>query len=137
MWKLIPIWLTVCLCGCEAIKNENDVYGSYELTSRDGKTLLDVTADHSYSETVRFSNGSEQKNSGHWQWRDGRVCFDALLVPRSVTKILEEIKPKVVGDAYQLDYCIPAVREYTKTILELNPDTRENFVKVSTVTAHQ
>lgn len=137
MRRLIPIWLMVCLCGCEAIKNENDVYGSYELTSRDGKVLLVVGADHSYSETIRSSNAPDQKNSGNWQWRDGRVCFDALLVPRSVMKILEEIRPKVLGDAYQLDYCIPAIREYSKTMLELNPDTRENFVKVSAATARQ
>ncbi len=102
----------VCFCGCQAIKNEADVYGSYELTSRDGKVLLEVGADHSYSETIRSSNAPDQKNSGHWQWRDGRVCFDALPVPRSV-------------------------RKGGKTILEMNPDSPENFVKVSAVTARQ
>jgi hypothetical protein len=134
MRKLIPIWLMVCFCGCEAIKNENDVYGSYELTSRDGKVLLVVGADHSYSETIRSSNAPDQKNSGHWQWRDGRACFDALLVPRSVMKAYENAKPeelpKVVGDSYQLDHCIPAGKEYGKTILEMNPDSPENFVRV-------
>jgi hypothetical protein len=126
-----------CLCGCEAINNEKEVYGSYELTSRDGRILLEVAADHSYSETIRFSNRPEQRNSSRWQWRGGRVCFNALLVPRPLMKMLEDIKPKVVGDAYQLDYCIPAVKEYGKTMLEINPDTRENFVKVGTGAARQ
>jgi hypothetical protein len=137
MRKLIPVWLLLCLCGCEAINDEKEVCGSYELTSRDGKIFLDVAADHSYSETIRFFNRPEQRNSGQWQWREGRVCFNALLVPRPLMKMLEDIKPKVVGDAYQLDYCIPAVKEYSKTMLEINPDTRENFVRVGAVTARQ
>jgi hypothetical protein len=139
-WKLILPSLMVWLCGCEAIKNENEVYGSYELTFRDGKILLDVAADHSYSETIRFSNQPEQKNSGEWQWRDGRVCFNALLVPRPLMKVFENAKPwqpKVIGGAYQLDHCIPAGKEYGKTILEINPDAPENFVKVSSATARQ
>jgi hypothetical protein len=104
---LILASLTVCLCGCGTINNEEEVYGSYELTSRDGKTVLDVAADHSYSETLRFSNRSEQNNSGHWRWRDGRVCLNALLVPRSAMKAYEGVRPeelpKTVGDAYQLN----------------------------------
>jgi hypothetical protein len=137
--KLIPALLVVCLCGCEAIKNEGEVYGSYELTSREAKILLSVAADHSYSETVRFSIGPEQKNSGNWHWRDGRVCFSALLVPKALMKDLfestrQDDRPKTVGGAYQLDHCVPAGREYGKTILEMNPDGPENFVKVNTAT---
>jgi uncharacterized protein YceK len=136
---LILVSLTVCLCGCEAINKETEVYGAYELTSRDGKTVLDVAVDHSFSETIRFSNGLEQKNSGHWQWQDGQVCFDTLLVPKSVMKAYEDgdlDPPKTVGQSYQLDCCVPAGKMYGKTILEINPDSSENFVRSSGATAH-
>src|SRR5260370_36222248 len=99
--KLMPVQRTlilaslmVCLGGCEAINNEKEVYGSYELTSRDGKILLEGVADHSYSETIRFPNGSEQKNSGQWHWRDEPVCLNAFLVARSAVNILSGHKPK-------------------------------------------
>jgi len=141
-WKITLITTMVCLLGCEAIKNENEIYGSYELTSSDAKILLDVSADHSYSEVIRFSNGSDQRNSGQWQWRDGRVCFTSLLVPTPLMKDLfekakPEEQPRVVGGAYQLDHCVPAGKEYGKTILEMNPDKPENFVKVSAATGRR
>jgi hypothetical protein len=131
--------LAICSFGCGPLRDEAEVYGSYELTTSDVKIALNVAANHSYTETLTFSNGSDQKNAGAWQWREGRVCFNGLLVPTVLMKALEgapqEDRPKVVGQSYQMDHCIPAGKEYGKTILELNPDSPENFVKARSTTA--
>lgn len=137
MWtKMILFVLVVSLWGCEAINDEAELYGSYALTSTEVKILLDLTASHSYSETVTFAGGPVQKASGTWRWKGGRVCFNALLIPRSLMKDVyenasPEEQPKIVGGAYQLDHCVPAGKEYGETILEMNPDKPENFVKMS------
>lgn len=134
--KMILLAVMVSLCGCVAIKNESEIYGSYTLTSGEGKVLLDVAASHSYSESLSFAGGPLQKAAGTWQWKDGRVCFASLLIPISLIKDVyanarPEEQPKIVGGAYQLDDCVPATKEYGKTILEINPDKPENFVKTS------
>ena len=56
------------------------------------------------------------------------------MLPRSVFKDLfgdGNPQHKSVGEAYQFDYCSPASEEYGKTILELDPDSPQNFVKVN------
>jgi hypothetical protein len=131
----------VCLCGCYAISSENDIYGHYELTSRAAKIRLDVNADHSYSETVEFISGPEQRNSGKWRWMGGRVCFGTFLEPKEFKNDIfvnarPQDEPKTVGGAYQLDECLPAGKEYGTTILEINPDGPENFAMVRSPLAH-
>ena len=48
---------------------------------------------------------------------------------------LSEDRPLVVGDSFQMDRCIPAEVEYGNTILEINPDKPENFVKLKAKTS--
>jgi hypothetical protein len=79
--KVILVFLMSSLCGCEAISDVKDVYGSYELTSRRGKVLLQISADQSYFETVKPLGAPDAEQSGKWQWRNGRVCLDAFLIP--------------------------------------------------------
>jgi hypothetical protein len=134
--KMILLALTAFLCGCVAIKDENEIYGSYTLTSGEDKILLDIGASHSYSESLSFAGHPTQKAAGIWQWKDGRVCFASLLIPTSLMKDVyanarREEQPKIVEGAYQLDDCVPATKEYGKTILEISPDKPENFVKTS------
>jgi hypothetical protein len=122
--------------GCKPIKSERDVYGHYVLESRAATITLDVTAEHSYFETIAYSNDGSQSQSGKWQWRDGRVCFDAFLEPKQLLKDLfdnvpQQNQPKTVGRAYEIDDCLPASWEYGKTLLEVNPDSPENFVKLN------
>jgi hypothetical protein len=99
--------------------------------------MLDVLDDHSYTEVIRFSNGSEQRNSDKWHWKAeyGYVCFNAFLLPRSFKSDVYEgshplPKPTVVGDAYTEDRCMGAGKVYGKTILEIDPDGGQNFVKI-------
>jgi hypothetical protein len=140
--KVILAVFVACLCGCEKIKDEREVYGSYELISPDAKIVLEVAENHNYAETIAFSSSPQQRNEGKWQWRDGHVCFTALLVPKPLMKDLiqnvrPEDQPSIVGEAYRVDRCVPAQKEYGKTILEMNPDEPENFVRVTSRVARQ
>jgi hypothetical protein len=135
MWNITLGVLMLCLCGCYAIDSEKKVHGQYLLVSGDVKILLDVAADHTYSETVEFTRAPEQRISGTWHWTEGKVCLNAFLVPQMLMRGLlqsvpPEQRPKAVGLSYQLDQCAGAEREYGKTILEINPDSSENFVMV-------
>ena len=73
-------------------------------------------------------------------WDDGRVCLAAMLIPKSLVPDYGETfnpedRPLVVGDSFQMDRCIPAEVEYGNTILEINPDKPENFVKLKAKTS--
>jgi len=130
----------LCLCGCYGINSEKKVYGRYELASSGVKILLDVVADHTYSETVEFTRAAEQRTSGAWHSTEDKVCFDAFLVPQMLRRgLLQSLppqrQPKTVGPSYQVDQCVGAGIEYGKTILEINPDSSENFVMVKSFTA--
>jgi hypothetical protein len=128
--------ILACLAGCEPVKSERDVYGRYVLKSNYANITLDVAEDHSYSETILYPAGEQQKQSGKWHWRDGQACFGGLLVPNQLLKDLyenapQQNHPKTRGSAYELDDCLPASREYGKTLLEINPDSPENFEKLT------
>jgi hypothetical protein len=137
--------LSLCLCACSEITVENEVYGRYEMRTPDAKTFLDVRADHSYSETIHYTGGSEQKVSGAWQWRDAamygyvRVCFGSFMLPKQWEFMKDyvdddrwEHRPNAIGGAYQFnEECTGPVREYGRTILEIDTDSSDRFVRVS------
>jgi hypothetical protein len=131
--------LTLLACGCEAVHLEREVYGHYELRHSEGEIRLEVSADHSYSEILTFASYPEQRSSGKWYWSEGtdgtgRVCFESVLEPVRFKKDLYAASgrsPTMIGRTYQLDDCLPAEKEYGKTILEINPDSEENFVMVA------
>lgn len=64
---------------------------------------------------------------------DDRICFHSFLMPKMLlseqfqTAPLEA-RPKILGPSYQLDQCAAPEILYGKTILEINPDSSENFV---------
>jgi hypothetical protein len=141
MWNITLGALMLGLCGCYAIDSEKKVHGQYQLVSSDVKILLDVAADHTYSEIVAFTRAQEQRASGTWHWTEGKVCLKAFLVPQMLMSgLLQSVPreqwPKAVGPSYQLDQCAGAEMEYGKTILEINPDSSENFVMIKASPAH-
>ncbi len=131
--KVIVLLLIFELVGCAPISDEREVYGDYELRSGGTKIALRVAQDHSFSESITFPNGQEQRNSGRWEWQQGAVghaCINGLLIPKALMTYLSgNWQPKAVGESYQYDDCLAAGKEYGRTILEINPDG-ENFVKV-------
>lgn len=131
----IPIALTsliACLSGCAPITNESKISGVYALAVRGVKIELRVAKDHTYVEKVTFSDGAQQTKSGEWKWQEEQLCFGALLVPSSAfpAAFSYGIQSRIVGRCYQMDRCAAPVWEYGKTILEINPDTAENFVRI-------
>jgi len=132
----------VSLSGCRPIRSESELYGHYELTSRDAKILLDVAADHTYSEKIMFSGGFQQTQTGNWRWMGGQVFLAAFLEPEKLrSEVYEDLplkqRPKTVGGSYQIDDCLPASWIYGKTVLEIDPDSSENFVKLKASTIRQ
>jgi len=73
--SLILVILMLSFCGCSPIRDENDVYGSYELTSTEAKVRLKIEDNHTFSQTIEFSNGEQQRNSGTWRWEINRVLY--------------------------------------------------------------
>ena len=125
----------------QTIRSEKLVSGHYELQSRDLRILLDVVTDHSYVETVEFTSGARQTQTGSWKFTDNRVCFNDFLEPESIMKNLmqnlpPEARPTAYGGLYQRDDCLPASQIYGK-LLEIDPDNSDNFVKVSATTNRQ
>jgi hypothetical protein len=146
--RLIVLPCLACLCSCIPISSEKGILGRYELKSPDAKTQLDVVPDHSYFEIIRYTNGTEQRTAGAWHWMeekdrwDPRVCFTSLLLPKQ-TGVMQNIFAgdsappdwvKSAGGAYQLDECAGPLKEYGRTILEIDPDSEQNFVRVSAQT---
>jgi hypothetical protein len=105
------------LSSCYPINSEKDVGGRYELVAKDVKIVLDVAADHTYAENVEFKILAGQRTSGTWRWTDGKVCFDAFLVPEILVPGLFQMvppegRPRTVGHSYQFDQCVGAGVEY-------------------------
>ena len=132
--------LTLGLCGCLPINSERGVYGRYELRSPGATTYVDLRADHTWTETIRYASGAVQEKSGKWHWTESQtglpLCFEALFLPKQASffRLIQGDLPGWVkdrGTAYELDQCASPLVEYGKTTLEIDPDSDENFVRVA------
>ena len=63
------------------VKSKSDVLGEYELKSGNGRIVLKVSPDKSFSETIFWSNGKVENRSGKWLWAENGISFDQLWIP--------------------------------------------------------
>ena len=67
--------------GCTMVKSETDVLGEYELKVGNGKIILTVLPDKSFTETIFWPNGKMDRRSGTWIWSHDGIGFDQLWIP--------------------------------------------------------
>lgn len=81
LWAL-PIVLSLALIGCGVVRSRSDVIGVYELTAGAQKITLEVSPDENFTEIILFAAGQEERRTGTWRWKSGRVSFDGLWIPK-------------------------------------------------------
>src|SRR6266496_689715 len=67
--------------GCSMVKSESDVLGEYELRAANGKIVLTVLPDRSFSEMIVWPTGKVENRSGKWLWTENGISFDQLWIP--------------------------------------------------------
>ncbi len=125
-WALCVTFLT----SCAPIRDEAKISGLYNLIYEDVELKLTILSNHKYSETAIAGNQSYDV-SGSWKWQNDKICFDSLLIPKRLFPSFGDnsshYKPKAIGPVYEVEYCLPGIQEYGKTLLELDPDGGHNF----------
>lgn len=85
-WSLLRAGLFVSvimlssLVGCYPVKSEDEVVGTYELASEQGKIVLGIRRDHTFVEKITFRNLPPEERSGKWKWTTG-LDLDSLWIP--------------------------------------------------------
>jgi hypothetical protein len=96
------------------VKSESDVLGEYELSAPNGKIVLRISPDKSFSETFNWC-GEVESRSGKWLWSPGKwlwshdvISFDQLwipreLMPRSIDADAASANPNKLPDYTELE----------------------------------
>jgi hypothetical protein len=79
--RLLILAASLFMTGCSMVKSESDVLGEYELRTENGKIVLQVSPDKSFSETIYWPNGKVERRSGKWLWNQNGISFDQLWIP--------------------------------------------------------
>ena len=80
---LLTVAASLFMTGCTIVKSESDVLGEYELRPEtgNGKIVLQVSPDKSFTETIYWPTGKIESRSGKWLWKDDGMSFDQLWIP--------------------------------------------------------
>jgi hypothetical protein len=80
------------MTGCSVVKSESDVIGEYELKGANGKIVLTVSPDRTFSESIYWRDGKVVSRSGKWVWSQNGLGFDQLWIP-------SEFAPEYIREA--------------------------------------
>jgi hypothetical protein len=128
---LLTLAASLFMTGCTIVKSESDVMGEYELRAGDGKIVLQVSPDKSFSETIYWPTGKVERRSGKWLWNKDTINFDQLWIPPAFapdyilqTDALVENQPKYTEPGH---WAIQPERHWGTVTLWIFPDADVNF----------
>jgi len=139
MRQLILAIALIALSGCGPVDAPNTIPGHYELKSRDVNVSLEVRADGTYTETVKYRTNGEENNSNRWKWAVNQVIFNDILLPE-----IDRLGPehffgpetakrlnahKTVQGTIQLDWSMAAEKVFGDIRLAPYPDNDLFFHK--------
>lgn len=137
--RAIVLLFLALLCGCTSVSDSSELLGRYELASKTVRIALELRPDHSYTETVKYADGSEERSANRWDWW-GCLGVKSFLMPP--IDGLDGDEP-VTGESAQrlhlhrtargtnqLDLCLAAEKHFGRAELIPNPDRSAAFLRL-------
>jgi hypothetical protein len=133
MLRTVLMMLLIGLSSCVSITRRTDILGLYELHFSAGTISLRLNSDGSCVETIHYSDGQKQQATGTWSQDRENLHFEKMLVPNALKTTLFSpgAEDSRWSRSHESDVRAGAIWQYGKTILEIQPDVDENFVRVS------
>lgn len=118
------------------VNSESDVLGEYELKAANGKIVLTVLPDRSFSETIVWPSRKVENRSGKWLWAENGISFDQLWIPsefapeyilRADAEAKANKQPKYTEPGH---WSMRAEKHWGTVTLPIFPDADVNFKMV-------
>jgi hypothetical protein len=131
----------MALWGCGSVDSPDKLEGDYELKSDEVKIALNVRADHTYTETVKYAKGGQEASSNKWDWVTTGIVFRDILLPE-----IEAVSPetffgsqtparlhyhKTARGTAQLDWSFAGEKVFGRTRLTPYPNADVSFYRTS------
>jgi hypothetical protein len=128
--------LSSVLVACYQVKSKPEVIGLYELKVGQNQIDLDVSADESFTETIKWASGKVEKRIGRWYWNRGSIAFDSLWIPKPfapdyINQADAQSGPKQPKYTEPGNWAVSAEKHWGTMTLTVFPDADINFRMVA------
>ncbi len=123
------------LSACVPVRSNSDLVGTYELSLEHQKIRLELAANGSFTEIIRFESGKEEHQAGRWDWSNERLGLYGLWIPRSFAPdyiLKADSMAKVSTQKYAEPgyWAIRPEKHWGRIVLSIFPDADINFERV-------
>jgi len=137
MRSLVVYVLSILSLSCAVVSSPaplSEIPGRYEYHSGGVDIQLNVAANHTYNEVIKYSDGAQEASSNSWEGDVPCLRFDALIVPPLDGTKASDVSttPPTAARVHlkrtqrgtdQLDWCLFGERFFGKVRLNIFPDS--------------